>query len=173
MSRVALVLLPLILLSAPALAQENGSPAGGWFEKIKALEGRWVDRGQDPASPEDDIAVRYKVTAAGNAVLETVFVGTPHEMVTLYYVESGAPYLTHYCAMGNRPVMKAKDSAIENTIDFECTNAADAPGEAELHMHSLQMTFVDGGHIQNVWTSREGSKLGHTVELHFERLGED
>jgi hypothetical protein len=44
------------------------------------------------------VRVEYRVTGAGSAVVETLFPGTPHEMVTVYHARKGVLCMTHYCA---------------------------------------------------------------------------
>jgi hypothetical protein len=56
------------------------------FEKFKALNGVWEMQGGHDEHGMPNGSVTYKVTAGGSAVLETVFAGSEHEMVTLYYV---------------------------------------------------------------------------------------
>jgi len=45
----------------------------------EALSGDWTLNGGDSS-----VGVSYHVTAAGSAVVETLFPGTPHEMVSVY-----------------------------------------------------------------------------------------
>ena len=59
-------------------------------------------------SKKGDLVARYAVTAAGSAVVETVFPGTEHEMVTVYHADGSDLVLTHYCMEGNQPRMRAK-----------------------------------------------------------------
>ena len=43
----------------------------------------------------------------GNSVIETLFGGQPHEMTTVYYKDGRHIALTHFCAAGNQPRMRA------------------------------------------------------------------
>jgi hypothetical protein len=69
----------------------DGAPveARAAFERMKSLAGEW----SDPALGEGAAGkVVYKVTANGSAVMETLFPGTGHEMVTMNHsrVKGGA-----------------------------------------------------------------------------------
>jgi len=76
-------------------AAKTKSPANTGFERIKALSGEW-EASQAPGDHgHHGGTVTYKVTAGGSAVLETLFGGTDHEMVTLYYMEGDDLALTH------------------------------------------------------------------------------
>ena len=74
-----------MFIGAPALAGDE-APEGGAsaaFARLKALEGEWTGTGGHRGEAKDPTTVLYKVTGAGSAVVETLFPGTPHEMVTV------------------------------------------------------------------------------------------
>ena len=48
---------------------------------------------------EVPVSVTYETSSNGSIVVETLFPGTPHEMVSVYYDENGKFGMTHYCAM--------------------------------------------------------------------------
>src|SRR5579863_2167592 len=112
------------------------------FEKIKALRGEWqVTHGPDEHGAHEG-TVSYKVTAGGSAVLETLFGGTEHEMVTLYYLEGKDLALTHYCMLQNRPHMRAEQASSPDKIVFKCREGDNKAIEAEDHMHEATFTFI-------------------------------
>ncbi|MGH9174649.1 MAG: hypothetical protein ACRD1H_09835, partial [Vicinamibacterales bacterium] len=51
------------------------------FERLKALEGEWIDV-DGIFGTKGAVAVTYKVTGGGHTVVETFPVRTPNEMVT-------------------------------------------------------------------------------------------
>jgi len=135
-------------LAAPDAAAER-------FAKIKALAGDWTLAGGDGS-----VAVTYRVTAAGTAVVETLFPGSPHEMVTVYTVDKGDLVLTHYCAEGNQPHMKATKGADAGTIDFAYDGAGNMKSEKEGHMHEASFSFVDADHVKSTWQYYKDGKPG-------------
>ena len=116
-------------------------PASKELEKIKTLVGKWhgkVDFGQGLT----DMDVQYRLIAGGTVVEERCFVGTPQEMVTMFYDKDGKLALTHYCIMGNRPAMVLK-SADENSIKFAFDENCGINPSKEPHMHALTLRFDD------------------------------
>src|ERR1700730_6218322 len=49
------------------------------FDQFKQLAGEWTGKAAD-GKDEHEVAVTYKVTSAGSAVVETIMPGTDHEM---------------------------------------------------------------------------------------------
>src|SRR5215831_17550034 len=96
MNRAALAAAPLVAASA------SPNPAEERFAKLKALVGNWTMAGGDGS-----VAVNYRLTGGGSALIETLFPGQDHEMMTVYTIDKGDVVLTHYCTMGNQPRMKA------------------------------------------------------------------
>jgi hypothetical protein len=164
----------VVLISAAALGLSAGAddkPAAKGakhpgFEKIKALSGEWQ---VTPSSGDSAHAgtVTYKVTAGGSAVLETIFGGTEHEMVTLYYLEDGNLALTHYCMLQNRPHMRAERQSSPDKIVFKCPEGDKI--EAEDHMHQATFTFVDADHLKSEWVLYKGGKRNSSHSFDLER----
>jgi hypothetical protein len=161
----AMVALALATSADERQAAKKGSknPA---FEKIKALSGEWQVTG---GGPDEHAAhagtISYKVTAGGSAVLETLFAGTPHEMVTLYYMDGDHLALTHYCMLHNRPHMRAERQSNADKIVFKCREGDRI--EAEDHMHQATFTFVDADHLKTEWVLYKDGKpdSAHSFEL--------
>jgi len=77
------------------------------FERMKQLVGSW-ESSMDADHPVK-MAASYKLTAGGSAVVETIFEGTPNEMVTVYYDNPKRKLnMTHYCMLHNQPKMALK-----------------------------------------------------------------
>jgi hypothetical protein len=140
---VALFLASSVALTAGEPPKSKiGSPE---FERMKTLVGTWtgkVDLGQGPV----DMTIQYRLIAAGSVVEERCFIGTPNEMVSMYYDEGGKLAMTHYCAIGNRPSMKLKSSDAK-TIRFDFDSSCGIDPSKESHMHALTITFNDADTI--------------------------
>ncbi|HEV3302514.1 MAG TPA: hypothetical protein VG055_22860 [Planctomycetaceae bacterium] len=139
------------------------------LEKFKALSGVWEMTGAPDEHGAPGGTVSYKVTAGGNAVLETVFAGSEHEMVTLYYVQGNGLALTHYCMLGNRPHMRTVPTSEPNQIRFRCPEGEDRTLEAEEHMHQATFTFLDADHIKSEWVLYKDGKPEMTNASTFVR----
>lgn len=155
--------------AANAAAPAAGKAAAGGgveasFERIKELEGDWVMAGGDGSA-----AVTYRVTAAGSAVVETLFPGTAHEMVTVYHRDGHGLMMTHYCAEGNQPRMKSSPATGANEIHFKFAGASNLKSPKDLHMHEMMIRFVDADHIHHEWTSYKDGKAEESAKFDFAR----
>lgn len=139
------------------------------FEKIKSLSGDWeVTKG--PADHgHHGTTISYKVTAAGSAVQETMFGGTDHEMITMYYIEGKDLAMTHYCMLQNRPKMRSEAQTKPDKIVFKCHEKDNAGIEAEDHMHQATITFVDADHLKAEWVLYKDGKPDSTHVFEFAR----
>ena len=156
-----LVIALAFLAHAQALA---GNPAAAQFDKFKALAGDWAVSGGDGS-----VAVNYRLTAAGTAVVETLMVGTQHEMVTVYTVDKGDLALTHYCAQGNQPHMKAGHGGEANVVAFKFDGGGNIKSSKEGHMHEATFTFTDADHITSTWQYYKDGKPGEKAEFKLVR----
>src|SRR6187431_1894048 len=106
------VLLGLSVAGGSAEPTHASQPAAvaAPFERLRNLAGEWVAAEDGEMFQKGDVVARYAVTASGSAVVETVFPGSPHEMVTVYHADGPDLVLTHYCMEGNQPRMRARDA---------------------------------------------------------------
>jgi len=142
--------------------QYNGSKE---FERIKALSGTW----EGTSSKREKVLVNYQVTSGGSAVVETLFPGTPHEMVSVYDDEGGKLSMTHYCMLKNHPRMTLK-SADENAINLDFASDSAFDPAKEPHMHSLSISFKDKDNMVQSWTMYENGKAKETATFTFSRV---
>src|SRR5262245_42832626 len=98
----------LVILGLPAVGTaQNASPAAQAFERLKALQGDWVDV-DGTLGEKGGIAVTYRVSGAGHTVVETFPVGKKQEMVTVYHLDGETIALTHYCTSNTQPRMVSR-----------------------------------------------------------------
>jgi hypothetical protein len=133
------------------------------FEKMKELVGVWegtTDMGQGMAA----VKAAYELTSAGNAILEKLFVGLPHEMVTVYYDYNGKLTMTHYCALGNQPHMELMNPGENNMLFVLSEKNPNLSSVKETHMHSLDISFDNKDNITQTWSLYEkGEKKSDSV----------
>src|SRR5262245_32921354 len=158
------------LAAATQQAGEHAKAANPQFETLKSLEGTWTGKAGH-GDEAMDATVTYKVTAGGSAVMETLFAGQEHEMITMYCLDGSDVVLTHYCVMGNQPHMKlAKPkSADSNVLTFECDGHGGNMKEADRHMHALVLTLVDKDHLKAAWTVHNDKKPGDVANFELTR----
>jgi hypothetical protein len=131
------------------------------FENLKQLLGTWEGK-SDMGQGEQTMQVNYKLTAGGTAIIETLMPGTPHEMVSVYHKDGNSVAMTHYCALGNQPHMKLKQSDDKNIV-FEMDKSQGISSDDEAHMHGLTLTLKDKNTLQQDWVHYQGGKATQTV----------
>ncbi len=171
MKRQALWMVAVMALAAGVAAGGMApQPSAGSkeFERMKSLAGTWEGTGSMEPTGQP-VRVEYRVTGAGSAVVETLFPGTPHEMVSVYYDKNGALCMTHYCALGNRPQMALKNSTAD-TIELELARGGEVDAKREPHMHALKLTFEGPGKLAAEWTEFEGGKKKSVSAFELTRI---
>ena len=160
-----LVLVGLVLGHSYSFAsEEHPAPYVGSseFEQMKGLAGTWKGMHQFGDQEATEAVVEYSVTSNGSAVVEKLFPGTPHEMISVYHDQGGKLSMTHYCGLGNRPEMSLTSST-PNEIKLDFSGPADIDTAKDAHMHSLALTF-DGDKIIQNWTYyKDGAVAGNTT----------
>jgi hypothetical protein len=139
------------------------------FERLKSLAGRW-EGVTEMEGKKEKATVVYEVTAGGTAVLERLFPGTPHEMVSVYHVSGGKVRMTHYCMLGNSPRMTLK-SATADTLAFELKGSDGLSSAKEPHMHGLTMTWKGPDRVTAEWVSFEKGKKAQCSVFEYTRKG--
>jgi hypothetical protein len=149
-------------------ASATASKAG--LERLKKLAGEWVATDAQ-GKPTSQVVSVFKVTAAGSAVHETIFPGAGHEMVTLYHLDGPDLVLTHYCAAGNQPRMKADPKSPANQLRFEFAGGSNLNAAKDMHMHEGSITWIDDDHIEWSWVGYQDGKpdTDHKVAMKLAR----
>jgi len=141
------------------------------FERLRALEGEWVGKAfhtEGGQQTSEDTRVIYQIIGAGSTVMETLFPGTPHQMVTMYHMDGVDLILTHYCAAGNQPTLLAAPMSDGKTLSFEFQRGTNMK-PSDTHMHSVIFTFADDDHLKSVWTSQTSGKPGDRAVFELAR----
>ena len=173
MRHLLIALLLVLALPAQAQSTDAGSaqspPAPHLLDRFKALAGEWSAAGLDGNSAPN-ATMRYEVTAGGSAVVETLFPGTPHEMRTVYVKDGDDVVLTHFCASGHHPRMRAKATA-DGTLVFDYDGALNFDPAKDGHMHDASFTFVGPDEIRSRWSFWQGGKPSeHLADFHARRV---
>lgn len=158
----------LVMCVTVAIAANTNTATvkGPDFEALKKMAGEWQ---LDDPKGQMNGTVRYQVTSAGTAVVETMAPGTPHEMVTVYTREGHNVAATHYCGMGNQPHLMSKPAAAANQLYLDFVSGGNMKSVKEPHMHSLTLTFVDDNHVKQEWQSYANGKPGDTTVFNLTR----
>jgi hypothetical protein len=159
-----------LALAASAGADEKVAKKSTPLDQMKKLAGTWV-QGDDKGKPTDQVVSTYKVTSAGSAVQETIFPGTDHEMVSVYYMNGPTLEMTHYCALGNQPHVKLDPASPKGQLVFKFAGGTNLDPAKDMHMHEGAITIVDDDHIEWHWQGWQGGKAaeGHKVAMKLVR----
>ncbi|MHC5542437.1 hypothetical protein ACYOEI_29795 [Singulisphaera rosea] len=159
----------LVVLASGAHAGEATlSDNQARFEALKGLAGDWVEADKD-GKPTDKLVSRFRVTAAGTAVEETIAPGSDHEMVTMYHLDGSDLVLTHFCVLGNQPRMKAEPATDSKTIAFKLTSCGNLKSENDNHMNQATFHLVGKDRFQAEWVACKDGNACHTVKLDLVR----
>lgn len=122
------------------------------FDKLKTLVGEW--EGKSAMGPA---TVVYRLASNNSALIETLGAGTPHEMVTVYTADKDQVLMTHYCAGGTQPRMRA-GAANGGKLDFQFVDITNLADPKDSHMSGLVVTFKDAEHFSQEWVSKKDGK---------------
>ncbi len=171
-SKYILAGLIVLLASGPlSVNSEEHKPYEGSqaFQQMKQLAGNWegmVDMGKGPQK----IKASFRVTSAGSALVETIFEGTPNEMVTIYHDDKNHRLgLTHYCGLNNQPKMVLIGDE-ENTLEFDLAPDAAIDAAHEPHMHALTLTFAGKNEMKQHWTQFAQGEKKKVVVITYQRV---
>jgi hypothetical protein len=165
---VRLVLLTALLALSAAAVLGAESAADPRFERLKSLVGTWTGTAEHGES-KFPTEVTYRLTGGGTAVMEILFEGTEHEMSTLDHRDGPDVMLTHYCAAGNQPRMKAVAGDDPAVIHFEFAGGTNMDAAKDMHMHNAVIRWLGPDHIQSAWTSYQGGEAAGDAKFDLTR----
>ncbi len=155
-------------LAACAAPAPSGPPqppehAAAMLAAIGSLAGDW-----DGLHDGQPVSTRFEPSSHGTAVRELLFVGTPEEMTNVYHLDGDSLLVTHYCALGNQPRLRARRleaGRLEFTLDSVTNRASpDAPV-----MGALVLELVDPDHMVERWTASGKGTSEPGTEFRFTR----
>ena len=119
------------------------------LNRIKALTGKWESVTSMFGKNNEKVFTEYKISAGGSAVVETIFPGTPQEMVSVYYDDdNGKLAMTHYCMMRNRPYFSLVKST-SNELKLDTTKVEGLKSKDSPSMGAITLTLKDKDHFSS------------------------
>ena len=161
----------LLVGSVVAYAGEGrGAPYSGSkeYERMKQLVGVWEGT-SNMGKEGQQVRVEYRLTAGGSAIVETLFPGTPEEMISVYHDNKGKLSMTHYCMLQNQPSMKVVKAGADS-LEFSFAGGNGINPKKDTHMHALTISFIDKDHIIHNWTLFENGKEKGVTRLNLSRV---
>jgi hypothetical protein len=152
------------------VAAGNSVAAEGAIVRLKSLEGQWELVSAD-GKRSDGLIIA--ASSSGSAVREIMFPGTSHEMTNMYHADGNSVVMTHYCAEGNQPRMRAAVPTEGKPFDFKVDSVTNLRGRGEGYMGSMILTIVDTNTITQEWShyTLDKGKGPDTATFTFKRLG--
>lgn len=143
------------------------------FDRLKDLVGTWKGTANADGEPFP-VEVHYRLTGANSALEELLFPGTEHEMLSVYHRDGPWLLMTHYCAAGNQPRMRAVHTHPSpdphQRIQFEFLDATNLASPNDQHMREVLFDFISRDHMIATWTSYEGGKPGEVARFDVQRV---
>ncbi|HEY4312836.1 MAG TPA: hypothetical protein VGN12_25525 [Pirellulales bacterium] len=130
------------------------------FEFLKTLTGEWERSGGDHDHGGKSHAVNFRPTAAGSAVMETIFEGEPMEMISIYHMDGDKLLLTHYCALQNAPILRFEKSNKPGEIKFVFQGGTNFDPATDAHVHEGTMQIKDANTLDSSFVGYSGGKPG-------------
>lgn len=119
------------------------------LDQVKALEGTW-EMTDDQGTKF--VAAVFTVSSSGSVVREVMFPGSPHEMTNVYHMDGPTLVMTHYCAAGNQPRMRATATR-PGEIALKFDSVTNLKAADEKYMGELTITMSGPDKVDAAWKS--------------------
>src|SRR5215831_2783529 len=101
--------LSIVAALSALLGQAAAGDASEAFARLRLLQGNWKGTyawtGASTASGE--MSATYHLTGNGSALIEELIMNGQPSMTSVYHLDKNDLRMTHYCASGNQPRLKA------------------------------------------------------------------
>lgn len=144
-------------------ARPDGASARVAFHRLKSLAGTWEGPSADASTGAVFMPAarfEYHVTGGGSAVVEWANVGTPEEMLSVFFLDGDRLVLQHYCSAANQPRLELI-SAGEDGLFFDFVGGDNLDPSVDGHIHSVRFTFQPDGRLGSLWSWYEGGEEHH------------
>ena len=116
-----------------------------WASMCRVLPGTWKS---DSANGKS-VTESFRVVSASSALVESFVTSSHRETLSVYYPDGGSLLLTHYCAQGNQPRLRATEIS-DDAVVFrfvDATNVRESQSvlvEKRLHLSgdTLEQTEI-------------------------------
>lgn len=141
------------------------------FDQVAGLAGDWRLTDDNGVIIEGANAAtsRFEVTSGGKVVREIMFVGNAHEMTNLYHLDGEELVVTHYCAVGNQPRMRAA-SVTPGRIAFKLDSITNFTSKDQICMGSLVLEMPNADTVRQVWISTQNGKTLEPTVITLRRV---
>jgi hypothetical protein len=90
-------------------------------------------------------------------------------MTNLYHMDGPSMVMTHYCAVGNQPKMRAVAGGPHDPIELKFDSVTNLASN-QTYMGGMKLVIVDRDHIEEHWSNfRPGNAAGEQVAFKLTR----
>jgi hypothetical protein len=158
-----LIMLAIIASTQSLKPVESTNPG---FAKLQSLAGEWEGGAVHDGKPLP-ATTTFRLVSDGAAIMDDLAPGTPHEMITMFYVDGSDLLATHYCSHHNQPRLRALPVSDPNVLEFAFKDATNLKSPADPHMTALRITLIDSNHHLEEWTATaNGQPVTLTFDFH-------
>ncbi len=144
------------------------------FERLKGLAGKWQGTFEwsGDRSGSGSATVDYYLTGNSSAVVENLAYEKAPVMTSVYHLDGNSLRMTHYCAAGNQPRLKAASfDKDEKTIQFEFVDSTNLAIPEAPHVNQVQLSFENENEINLIFTFLNHGKESYE-RIHLLRVKE-
>ena len=159
--RIIVAILAVITIAIANNAAAEQSPSADALARLRTLAGDW--EGSFAWSGEHGrtgtMNARYYVTGNGSAVVEDLLDSGQPMMTSVYHLDGADLRVTHLCAAGNQPRLKAQTIDLAHgDIAFSMVDITNLRAPDAGHVIRLVVHLIDADHVTVVFTVEGGGK---------------
>jgi hypothetical protein len=160
------------LIAAAGLGRNPTGDASEAFARLRLLQGSW--RGTytwtGARTVTGQITATYRVTGNGSALIEDLAGDGQPSMTSAYHLDGGDLRMTHYCAAGNQPRLKAASIDLaKNVIRFDFVDITNLTAPDAPHVNGFTIRLVDADRLELEFTFG-GKGKGNVERISLKRV---
>jgi len=144
--------------AAMAAPEKTVFTADTAFAFLKTMAGNWKSAAASQGHYGKGDVQQFRVSAAGSAVVNTIFPGEESEMVSVFHRDNKELLLTHYCAIQNVPIMKFEKSDQPGVIKFVFSGGTNFDPAIDAHVHEGTIVVKDTNTVESTFVAYANNK---------------
>jgi hypothetical protein len=137
---------------APKPLRTASGTASAALARLRALTGDWHGTFEWTGARQErgEMGASYHSTGRDSAVVESLTSGGEPVMTSVYHLDGEDLRVTHYCAAGNQPRLKAARIDLASgsgEVDFEIVDATNLRSKDAPHVASIRLRLVDDDNL--------------------------
>jgi hypothetical protein len=139
------------------------------LERISQLQGEWEGTySWTGGRSGGTLRVEYYTTGAGSAVVENLIQEGKRSMSTVYHLDGKDLRMTHFCAAGNQPRLKAVEvDPVAGEARFGFIDATNIDSKRPGHVHRAEIRILDPENLQIEFVFEGGGRSAtETIRVH-------